>query len=1282
MRQFFRKLTKILGYTAATIVILLAIAVGLFRLFLPRLPEYQDQIKIWASDAIGMEVEFSDMDARWAFTGPELVFFDAELVRSLSHDDRKRKIAAEVVSIGISLNSLLLEGALVVDRVGIRNTSIEIRQLENGGWWIQGTALDELPGAQAGGSQRLNGVEVVGENIEIRFLQPGDQRPRFINVPRTLVSIDEHRIALGATVRLSEDLGREIELSATQLLGVSEADRSWDVSIEAEDITLVGWSQLQQVEQIEVLSGEGDLDLSLVLTDGTVSNATADIDFANVSFVDGQAFDLQGRIELDVSPDRWLVAAEDFSLATGDHEWPESSLRAEAAVDAEGKIAVLDLQASYLKLDDSYLLLPLIPDTQRSYLSSLTPSGEIRDLDAVVLDIDGDAPQLVEFSVDLFDAGIAADGRRPGIRGFTGHIRAGRSGGRVEIRSSNMLLDMPQIMDELVDIQTAAGTVIWRSRNNETTVVTDRIRIISPALDINSDVQVTIDGDGGAPYIDLASTFRIGDISAARPYLPRKVMTAKLYDWFQGSLVRGSIEDGSLILNGPLDKFPFDNDEGLFRIEASARNTTLKYHPQWPAAEQADIDIVLENSRLYSVRNRSTSAGNQAVNTIVDIPNLKNPVLKIEGLVAGTLETLRQFALQSPINSFTGGNLNRLTVSGDASFNLDLIVPLKDANSTTLNGLLRSNNGTLAVEGLKPPLTDLIGEVLITRDTIFSDSLGGRFLGEEVNLVVGGGEDPRFFAVAKADGATTATAIIEELGVPLEGLINGATDYTAHVMFPRGSQETPQPLTIKFESDLVGLAIDLPDPAQKPAADAWLLSGDIRFMPGGEVIESSGLIGADIAWQLAFNPLEGGWDLDRGVLTLGGGEIQQPDTRGLHIQGTTSIVRLDEWLDLSQSGDSQVGAADRIRSIDLTVDNLFAIGQHLRGHHVRLDRSARDWLVQIEGEDVVGSVFVPYDFGSDRAMVIEMERMRLPGDDVTPPSESVLDPRTLPPITLSANEFALGDRHFGAVEMKLVRTEDGLEAETLTTKDATFEFVGTGRWVTDDSEELGSRTYLTATLNSTDVEPTLARLDFVEGISGDSMGILLDLSWSGGPRGSFLDVLDGEVRVRMEEGQLEEVEPGAGRMLGLVSFVALPRRLSLDFRDVFEEGFGYDSIDGTFNIVDGNAMTCDLSLEGPAADIGIVGSTNLATSEYEQGAVISANVGNTLPIVGAVVGGAPGAAAMLILSQILKKPLQKMGQVFYGISGPWEDPEIEPIDSDVFVAYGELAGCLPEGDEG
>jgi uncharacterized protein YhdP len=256
----------------------------------------------------------------------------------------------------------------------------------------------------------------------------------------------------------------------------------------------------------------------------------------------------------------------------------------------------------------------------------------------------------------------------------------------------------------------------------------------------------------------------------------------------------------------------------------------------------------------------------------------------------------------------------------------------------------------------------------------------------------------------------------------------------------------------------------------------------------------------------------------------------------------------------------------------------------------------------------------------------------------------------------------------------LTRTEDGFEADKLTATDQSFEIIGTGRWVADEREALGSRTYVTATLNSTDVESTLGRLDFVQGVSGETMGIFFDLTWPGGPRADFLDVVDGQVQIRMEEGQLEEVEPGAGRMLGLVSFVALPRRLSLDFRDVFNKGFGYDSITGTFDIVAGNATTCDLSLEGPAANIGIVGRTDLAASEYEQAAVVTAKVGNTLPIVGAVVGGPPGAAAMLIFSQIFKKPLEEVGRVFYEIVGPWDDPDIDSADEESRMSLGDGPG--------
>ncbi len=1277
MKAFLKKLMKIVGYSLAALTILLAIIVGLFRLFLPRLPEYQDQIKAWASDAVGMQVEFSGMNARWGLSGPELEFYDAELVRL---DNGIRVVAADRVSIGVDAGKLLFDQAVVVDHVAIRDTSIEVRQLEGGGWWVQGMALDDLPMRRSGGGD-LDDITLIGEDIVVQFLQPEDVRPRIFRVPRAQVNIDERRLAFDAGVRLPEDLGRLVRVSATQLLDLPPAERSWDITLDGDNLLLGGWAQLHPVSRRLVVTGEGDIDVSMVVANRSVTRATAGIDLLNVRLVDGEAFEVGGRVEFDQSADGWLVAAEELVIASADHAWPASSLRAEAGTDADGGIEMLDVRASYLNLGDSRLLLPLLPQDRREQLEALSPSGEIRGLGVTVSGLDGASPAF-RIEADFDDVGIAAAGNRPGVRGFTGYINGDRAGGRLELRSRNLLVDAPEVMTEAIDVAVASGTLLWRQSGDDTTILSDSIDLASPVFDSRSSFELHLAANGAAPDIDLTMSYRIADVAAVKRYLPRNIMRERLYDWFQAALVGGSIDRGTVRLRGPLDQFPFDDGEGRFLVEGSARNLTFRYGQRWPAAEQVDMDIVLDGMRLYSVRNRSSHAGNVAVDANVEVADLRNPVLTIDALTSGTLETLRQFATQSPVNRLTGGNLERLSMAGDATFRMNLTVPLRNTRATTLDGLLRSNNGTLKIAGLGAPLTDLIGEVRITRDAITGDSLGARFLGEEVSLRIGPGDDPQYFAVATATGTATATGLVEELGAPLEGLVEGQTGYEARILFPRGGEAERPPFAVRVTSSLQGLAFDLPAPLGKPADDERALRGDIRFLPGGERIESGGIVGDDLAWLIEFSKPEGSWDFDRGVVMAGGGEIVAADTRGLHLRGRTDTIRLEDWLGLSKSREDASGAASRIRSVDLVVDEFFAIGQHLEGHRVRVDRSARDWLVQLEGDRVTGSVFVPYDFGSDRAMVIEMERMHLPGDETSPDSASELDPRSLPPIQLRAADFALGERYLGAVNVNLVRIEGGLATETLSAQDDAFSIVGEGRWVIDEAETLGSRTSVTATLTSSDVRNAMSRLDFAQGVSGNAMTVELDVGWGGGPRAEFLDSLDGEVRMRLEKGELEEVEPGAGRVLGLVSFVALPRRLSLDFRDVFARGFRYDSIAGMFTIDDGIASTCDLSLEGPAANVGIIGQVDLVASEYEQGAVVSAHVGDTLPLVGAVVGGPPGAAAAFIFSQIFKEPLSEVGQVFYGMSGSWDEPVIESVSSSEFVRYGELAGCLAEDNEG
>ncbi len=1278
MKELLRRLLKYAAYLVATIVILLAIAVGLFRLFLPRLPEYQDDIKNWASTAIGMQVEFSGMDARWGLRGPELEFYDAELIQV---GNGARVVAAEEVRVGIGFMRLLLDRTLIIDRLVIRDTGIDVQQMPDNSFRIQGIPIDELLGERPASPQGNVTIEIVGEDIELRFMQPGDERPQFFEIPGVSVSFNTARIAADADIRLPDELGRQLKLSAMQVLSMPADLRRWDIGVDGDDLVLAGWSDLVG-GRYRLAGGQGDLELALAVGVDGVSNASAQIDFEDVALAGTQTFAISGHVEADVSDSDWLIAANELVLGFDDHTWPETTITVEASVDDAGKIVMLDTRASYLALDDLEMVSPWLADAQKETLNSLSPTGIVRNLSATVAEIDSDEPRF-NVSAELVGVGIENGPGRPGLRGFSGLIRANRAGGRLEIDSSDLDIIAPDYVPERINIRAASGTVIWRDTASRTTILSDGISIVSSFLDSQSNIQLVLNKDGRSPEIDLESTWSISDVAEARRYIPTKGIKPKLYEWLQMALVSGSIPRGTTSLNGPLDKFPFDGGEGRMLIEASVRNMQFKYHKDWPAAEQADLEVIIDNARLYSTTNRSVSAGNLVVDADVEIPDLRDAVLSIDAFSTGTLQSIRDFSMQSPIANLFGGQLDRVDVSGDASFSLLLSVPLKKEKQQEFefSTRIRSNNGTMSIAGFNPPITDLIGEVSIERDAIASSGLGATFLGEEIGIDLSRSDDQQFSVVATATGMITDDGIVNGLGVPMAGMIAGAAPYQARILFPNGKAEAPPPLTIRVDSELQGLAFDLPQPAGKAADASMALMGELRFLPGGEVIESSGNVDERITWQLAFNKPEGTWDFDRGVVSLGAIPFDVAETRGLHIRGETDVVRLEEWLDLSRRGEKNVGAADRIRSIDLQVGNLYLLGQHLTDHRVKVDRSALDWLVQFEGEDIRGSVFVPYDFGGDRAMVLDMEKLRLPGDDTRTASIANFDPRKLPPIQLKAAEFAFGDRYLGAVEADIEKTEFGLNASSITSKDASFEITGSGRWISDANDPLGSHSSVAGVLTSTDVKQTMARLNYQPGIVSDELRMVFDLTWSGSPRSDFFSVLDGDVKVRFGNGQLEEVKPGAGRVFGLMSITALPRRLSFDFRDVFNKGFGFDSIAGNFRIDDGRTYTCDLSLEGPAADIGIVGVADIANKTYNQTAVVSANVGNTLPIVGAVVAGPQVAAGLLIFSQIFKKPLQEVGQVYYGITGSWEEPEVDSVDSDVFVASGELAGCLADVEQ-
>jgi uncharacterized protein YhdP len=158
-----------------------------------------------------------------------------------------------------------------------------------------------------------------------------------------------------------------------------------------------------------------------------------------------------------------------------------------------------------------------------------------------------------------------------------------------------------------------------------------------------------------------------------------------------------------------------------------------------------------------------------------------------------------------------------------------------------------------------------------------------------------------------------------------------------------------------------------------------------------------------------------------------------------------------------------------------------------------------------------------------------------------------------------------------------------------------------------------------------------------------------------------LERLNGEMDVSVIQGNILTADSGAGRMLGLLSLSELPRRLSMDFRDVFDEGFSFDEAKGTMKLENGINRTDDLTLSSTVAEITIVGSTDLVAKTFDYEFAVRPGVSKTLPVIGAIAGGPIGAAAGLALQAILRDALGEAAEARYIIRGPWENPVIEPV---------------------
>jgi uncharacterized protein (TIGR02099 family) len=725
-------------------------------------------------------------------------------------------------------------------------------------------------------------------------------------------------------------------------------------------------------------------------------------------------------------------------------------------------------------------------------------------------------------------------------------------------------------------------------------------------------------------------------------------------------------------------KFPFRGGEGEFVAVADVSDATLDYFPGFAPLTAASGTATFRNAGLTATL-RSGAVGKLTLaRAEVGIADLKEPVIDVDAAAIGDVGAALELLQKSPLGPTLGSQFMQLSGSGPAEHAFRLHLPTREPRSRDYVVRTNLREVTLMLPALREPAQRVTGEFQLHNDDATATSLHGSFLDGPFELDVEPGQTGASVSAAvalRAHGRAKGARLPAFVGFPDAIRMTGGTDWRLDGRLERRGTAGRWWTGIDVSSDLQGLEIEAPRPFAKAAADSRATNVSLEFEQDGrnEVRLASGAARAHLEFLRGETGL---WELERGIARFDAQPAILPARRGLAIAGDWPEFDLAEWFALRARSGRERRLSDWLGPVDVHLDQARVMGFELRDVTARLRPQPSELQVTLDGPMAEGLVTIPLE--KDRSLPIRLDMRRLQlqsapkAEDASP---RATDPRTVPALSVQADDFTWQSRRFGRIRAEVIADPMGLRLTSLETTSPDFTLSGGGSWL---GEGAGSRTRLDLNFASKDLAAASRALGYGDSVQAGDARITASLNWLGGPSEDALSRMDGTLRLELDNGQLRNVKPGAGRILGLMSVGDLPRRLSLDFRDVTDEGLAFNTVRGDFDIRSGSAYTQNLLLKGAALDIGVAGRTGLAAQDYEQVLVVSGNPSGPLAVAGGLAAGPVGVAGGLLLSQLFKDQLQGLTRVYYRVTGPWSAPVVERVPAQQGT---NVAGSQPDPQE-
>lgn len=378
-------------------------------------------------------------------------------------------------------------------------------------------------------------------------------------------------------------------------------------------------------------------------------------------------------------------------------------------------------------------------------------------------------------------------------------------------------------------------------------------------------------------------------------------------------------------------------------------------------------------------------------------------------------------------------------------------------------------------------------------------------------------------------------------------------------------------------------------------------------------------------------------------------------------------LRLDPWLDLLADNAPGGGEETTPERLLLSTETLQYKQAKVEDFHLDFSRSVRgDWQGGFRSSHFEGRITVP-PHPLEKPIRLSLERLDLEIDDtlfsgqerVSEQPHKSLDPHRIPAIEAEIKQVNINAKPFGSLQLITQHHDSGLALQALSLNSDRLQLSATGGWELDpETQRASSR--LDLSLSSRDLGSALQDLQLSSNIEGAPVELDSRLSWPASPFDFNTRLLNGRLGMQIGKGRFLKVDPGVGRLFGLFNLGALRRRLTLDFSDIFQKGFSFDSIEGTYLLDAGDAYTNDFRMKGPSADIELSGRIGVGDEDFDALVTITPKISSSIPLAGAIAGGPAVGAALFLAQQLMGESIDRATRLEYMATGSWDDPVLTP----------------------